>query len=72
MKYAESIMMYAARTGFHFVLASNPAIKTAMGSAIMPNIQNASGLAILAIELPSNAARKPILGPKIIPSIASR
>jgi hypothetical protein len=43
-----------------------------MGSAIMPNIQKESGLIILAVELPISAAKNPIFGPKIIPSMGSR
>jgi hypothetical protein len=38
----------------------------------MPNIQRGSGLTNLAIELPRNAAKNPIFGPKIIPSIGSK
>jgi hypothetical protein len=43
-----------------------------MGSAIIPNIQNASGLIILAVTLPMKAAEKPAHGPRTIPSIGSK
>ena len=72
MKYAESIITYDAETSFHLAQARNPAIKTLRGSANMPNIQSGSGLTNRAIELPKNAARKPILGPRIMPSMASK
>jgi len=71
-KYAESITVYIAKTGFHSPLERKPAAKTLSGSAITPNIQKASGFIIRAVKLPTKAAKKPIFGPKIIPSRGSK
>ena len=72
VKKAVNIVVYSKKAVFHSPLTIKPQIRTANGSAIIPNIQRSVGLKILAITLPIKAAEKPAYGPNKMASIGSR